>query len=85
VRCTVIAALVESIRRGRARPQSPTRPTPTLRSYSHFDLALEGAVRRFRPYVRATLALLYVRATLREIEPLLTDLVNQDPGGRTFL
>ena len=68
--------------RARRRAALPTRPTPNLaKAIHHFELALEGVSAESDPNVRATLARLYVRTNAYDKAiPLLTDLVNQEPG-----
>ena len=67
---------------GGARPRR--RPAPTTTSRRRFSTsrrALDGAVAEADPNVRATLARLYVRSSAYDKAiPLLTDLVNQEPG-----
>ena len=51
------------------------------KAISHLEPALDGAVGESDPNVRATLARLYVRSgAFDKAIPLLTDLVNQEPG-----
>lgn len=79
---TVYAALSETGQdagtRGRAADKADANRTTAIH---HFELALEGAVNESDPSVRASLARLYVRSGAYEKAiPLLTDLVNQEPG-----
>jgi tetratricopeptide (TPR) repeat protein len=79
---TVYAALSESgadpAARGRGANQADAN---VAKAIHHFELALDGAVAESDPNVRATLARLYVRGSAFEKAiPLLTDLVNQEPG-----
>jgi tetratricopeptide (TPR) repeat protein len=79
---TIYAALSESTpeaaARGRRAPQADANLT---KSIHYFEVALEGAVAESDPNVRATLARLYVRSgAFEKAIPLLTDLVNQEPG-----
>jgi len=75
---TIYAALSESGQGGRGADQAEANLTKAIH---HFELALEGAVAESDPNVRATLARLYIRNNSYEKAiPLLTDLVNQEPG-----
>jgi tetratricopeptide (TPR) repeat protein len=78
---TVYAALSESgqpAARGRSADQADANLAKAIR---HFETALDGAVAESDPNVRATLARLYVRSNVYDKAiPLLTDLVNQEPG-----
>jgi tetratricopeptide (TPR) repeat protein len=78
---TVYAALSESgqpAARGRGADQADANLAKAIR---HFETALDGAVAESDPNVRATLARLYVRSNAYDKAiPLLTDLVNQEPG-----
>ena len=77
------AALVgEQPGRRSARPRRTRRPTRNLaKAIQHLEPALDGAVAESDPNVRATLARLYVaRGAYDKAIPLLTDLVNQEPG-----
>jgi tetratricopeptide (TPR) repeat protein len=75
---TVYAALSESSQGGRGADQAEANLTKAIH---HFELALEGATAESDPNVRATLARLYIRNNAYEKAiPLLTDLVNQEPG-----
>jgi tetratricopeptide (TPR) repeat protein len=78
---TVYAALSESgqpAARGRGPDQADANLAKAIR---HFEMALDGAVAESDPNVRATLARLYVRSNAYDKAiPLLTDLVNQEPG-----
>jgi len=75
---TVYAALSESSQGGRGADQAAANLTKAIH---HFELALEGATAESDPNVRATLARLYIRNNAYEKAiPLLTDLVNQEPG-----
>src|SRR3954468_6171147 len=79
---TVYAALAESAPDPAARGRGGDKTDANLaRAIGHFETALEGAVAESDPNVRATLARLYVRSSAYEKAiPLLTDLVNQEPG-----
>jgi tetratricopeptide (TPR) repeat protein len=79
---TVYAALVESSQSPAAPGRGADKTDANLaKAIHHFELALEGAVAESDPNVRATLARLYVSANAYEKAiPLLTDLVNQEPG-----
>jgi tetratricopeptide (TPR) repeat protein len=75
---TVYAALSESTQGARGADQAGANLTKAIH---HFELALEGAAAESDPNVRATLARLYIRNNAYEKAiPLLTDLVNQEPG-----
>jgi tetratricopeptide (TPR) repeat protein len=79
---TIYAALSESSRdpgaRGRGANQADANLAKAIR---YFEVALEGAVAESDPNVRATLARLYVQSgAYAKAIPLLTDLVNQEPG-----
>jgi tetratricopeptide (TPR) repeat protein len=78
---TVYAALSENgqpAARGRGADQADANLAKAIR---HFEMALDGAVAESDPNVRATLARLYVRSNAYDKAiPLLTDLVNQEPG-----
>ena len=79
---TVYAALSESTSDPAGRGRGADAAEASLaKAIRHFELALEGAVAESDPNVRATLARLYVRsAAFDKAIPLLTDLVNQEPG-----
>src|SRR3954454_6548366 len=79
---TVYAALSESTQDSATRGRGADRADANLtRAIHHFERALEGAVAESDPNVRATLARLYVRSgAFDKAIPLLTDLVNQEPG-----
>jgi tetratricopeptide (TPR) repeat protein len=79
---TVYAALVESGQSPAGRGRGADKTDANLaKAIHHFELALEGAVAESDPNVRATLARLYVSANAYDKAiPLLTDLVNQEPG-----
>jgi tetratricopeptide (TPR) repeat protein len=79
---TVYAALVESSQAPAGRGRGADKTDANLaKAIHHFELALEGAVAESDPNVRATLARLYVSANAYDKAiPLLTDLVNQEPG-----
>jgi tetratricopeptide (TPR) repeat protein len=79
---TIYAALSESSQEPAARGRGADKADANLpRAIRHFELALDGAVAESDPNVRATLARLYVRSGAYEKAiPLLTDLVNQEPG-----
>ncbi len=67
---------------GGARPRRRARPTPTSRRrFSTSSRRSTAPVAESDPNVRATLARLYVRSDAYDKAiPLLTDLVNQEPG-----
>ena len=79
---TVYASLSESSQDPNQRGRGADRAAANLaKAIHHFELALDGAVAESDPNVRATLARLYVRnSTYEKAIPLLTDLVNQEPG-----
>jgi tetratricopeptide (TPR) repeat protein len=80
---TVYAALSESSQDPAAGGRGANRDGDAnlAKAIQHFELALEGAVAESDPNVRATLARLYVRSNgYDKAIPLLTDLVNQEPG-----
>ena len=79
---TVYAALSESSQEPAARGRGADKADANLaRAIGHFETALDGAVAESDPNVRATLARLYVRSNAYDKAiPLLTDLVNQEPG-----
>ncbi len=75
---TVYAALSESTQGARGANQADEN---LKKAIHHFELALEGVTAESDPNVRATLARLYVRSNAYDKAiPLLTDLVNQEPG-----
>jgi tetratricopeptide (TPR) repeat protein len=75
---TVYAALSESTQGARGANQADDN---LKKAIHHFELALEGATAESDPNVRATLARLYVKSNAYDKAiPLLTDLVNQEPG-----
>jgi tetratricopeptide (TPR) repeat protein len=79
---TVYAALSESSQDPSAGGRAADKPDANLaKAIHHFELALEGVSAESDPNVRATLARLYVRTNAYDKAiPLLTDLVNQEPG-----
>ena len=79
---TVYAALSESSQEPAARGRGADQADANLaKAIQHFETALDGAVAESDPNVRATLARLYVRSNAYDKAiPLLTDLVNQEPG-----
>jgi tetratricopeptide (TPR) repeat protein len=79
---TVYAALSESSQDPAARGRAAAQADANLaKAIQHFEAALDGAVAESDPNVRATLARLYVRSNAYDKAiPLLTDLVNQEPG-----
>src|SRR3954465_12456641 len=79
---TVYAALAESAADPAARGRGGDKADANLaRAIQHFETALEGAVAESDPNVRAALGRLYVRSSAYDKAiPLLTDLVNQEPG-----
>jgi len=78
---TVYAALAEAAKetaRGRAAASSDENVAKAIR---HLEIAADKSGGESDPNVRATLARLYVRAgSFDKAIPLLTDLVNQEPG-----
>jgi len=79
---TIYAALSETTRED-ARPRAANRGDENLtKAIHHFELATDkSGGGEADPNVRATLARLYVRAAMYDKAiPLLTDLVNQEPG-----
>jgi len=78
---TIYAALSETTREN-ARGRAANRPDENLtKAIHHFELASDKSGGEADPNVRATLARLYVRAAMYDKAiPLLTDLVNQEPG-----
>jgi tetratricopeptide (TPR) repeat protein len=79
---TIYAALSESTRDPAARGRGANQADGNLaKAIRYFEVALEGAVAESDPNVRATLARLYVQSgAYAKAIPLLTDLVNQEPG-----
>ena len=79
---TVYAAMSESSQEPRTRGRGADRTDANrAKAIHHFELALEGSLAESDPSVRATLARLYVRASeFEKAIPLLSDLVNQEPG-----
>ncbi|MCU1382207.1 MAG: hypothetical protein JWL71_904 [Acidobacteria bacterium] len=79
---TIYAALAESAQDPAAPGRGGDKTDANLsKATQYFEAALEGAVAESDPNVRATLARLYVRSgTYDKAIPLLTDLVNQEPG-----
>jgi tetratricopeptide (TPR) repeat protein len=79
---TVYAALSESGQQPAGRGRGADQADANLaKAIQHFEKALDGAVAESDPNVRATLARLYVRSNAYDKAiPLLTDLVNQEPG-----
>ena len=80
---TVYAALSESSqdRRRAAAARRQRRREPREGDSATSRRAIDGAVAESDPNVRATLARLYVRSNAYDKAiPLLTDLVNQEPG-----
>src|SRR4051812_3866228 len=79
---TVYAALAESAADPASRGRGGDKADANLaRAIQHFETALDGAVAESDPNVRATLARLYVHSSAYDKAiPLLTDLVNQEPG-----
>lgn len=79
---TVYAALSESSQETATRGRgADTTDASLAKAIHHFEVALEGALAESDPSVRATLARLYVRSrAFEKAIPLLTDLVNQEPG-----
>jgi tetratricopeptide (TPR) repeat protein len=77
----VYAALAESARPNGAR-QPANRPDDNVtKAIQHLEAALERPAGDTDPNVRATLARLYVRSgAYAKAIPLLSDLVNQEPG-----
>ena len=80
---TIYAAMSESgqDQNGRARGGADQSAANLTKAIRYFETALDGAVAESDPNVRATLARLYVaNGTFAKAIPLLTDLVNQEPG-----
>jgi tetratricopeptide (TPR) repeat protein len=79
---TIYAALSESSQEPAGRGRGAAQADANLaKAIQHFEAALDGAVAESDPNVRATLARLYVRSNAYDKAiPLLTDLVNQEPG-----
>src|SRR3954471_5004614 len=79
---TVYAALSESSQDPAAGGRTADKGDANLtKAIHHFELPLEGVSAESDPNVRATLARLYVRTNAYDKAiPLLTDLVNQEPG-----
>ncbi len=79
---TVYAALSESTPDKTPRSRAGGSADENLtKAIQHFELAMAGAVAETDPNVRATLARLLVRSgAYAKAIPLLTDLVNQEPG-----
>ncbi len=78
----VYAALSETPRDDAPRPRGGnTEDENVTKAIHHLELALDRAAGEADPNVRATLARLYVRHSAYEKAiPLLSDLVNQEPG-----
>ncbi|HMC78307.1 MAG TPA: tetratricopeptide repeat protein [Vicinamibacterales bacterium] len=78
----VYAALSETPRDDAPRPRGGnTADENVTKAIHHLELALDRAAGEADPNVRATLARLYVRNSAYEKAiPLLSDLVNQEPG-----
>jgi tetratricopeptide (TPR) repeat protein len=79
---TVYAALSESSQDPASAGRGADKADANIaKAIHHFELALEGVAAESDPNVRATLARLYVRTNAYDKAiPLLTDLVNQEPG-----
>jgi tetratricopeptide (TPR) repeat protein len=79
---TVYAALSEAAREtSRGRGAANRADENLAKAIQHLELAADKSAGEADPNVRATLARLYVRAgTYDKAIPLLTDLVNQEPG-----
>jgi tetratricopeptide (TPR) repeat protein len=78
----VYATLAESGRRNGARAQTAATQTENIaKAIQHLEKAVDRSNGEPDPNVRATLARLYVAAgTFDKAIPLLTDLVNEEPG-----
>jgi tetratricopeptide (TPR) repeat protein len=79
---TVYAAMSEAAREtSRGRSTANRADENLAKAIEHLELAADKSAGEADPNVRATLARLYVRAgTYDKAIPLLTDLVNQEPG-----
>jgi tetratricopeptide (TPR) repeat protein len=79
---TVYAAMSEAAREtSRGRSAANRADENLAKAIQHLELAADKSAGDADPNVRATLARLYVRAgTYDKAIPLLTDLVNQEPG-----
>ena len=79
---TIYAALSESASdNARGSRRAGASDENLAKAVGHFETAMAGAVAESDPNVRATLARLYVRSgAFAKAIPLLTDLVNQEPG-----
>ena len=80
---TIYAALSESagVSAPRARAGAPVTDENLAKAIRHLELATNGAIGQVDSNVRATLARLYVRSgAYDKAIPLLTDLVNEEPG-----
>ncbi len=80
---TIYAALSESQDNAprQSRGRGPQADENLTKAIGYFETAIDGVVAETDPNVRATLARLYVRGgQYAKAIPLLTDLVNQEPG-----
>ena len=78
---TIYAALSESGQDAAGGRGADHGDVNLAKAIRYFEVALDGAVAEADPNVRATLARLYVRSgAYAKAIPLLTDLVNQEPG-----
>jgi tetratricopeptide (TPR) repeat protein len=78
---TIYAALSESGGTSASRTRAGTADENVAKAIRHLELATDRVTGQIDPNVRATLARLYVRSGAYEKAiPLLTDLVNQEPG-----
>jgi len=79
---TIYAALSESSSENALRGRAAAAADENLaKAIRHLEAATEGAAGQVDPNIRATLARLYVRSgAYDKAIPLLTDLVNQEPG-----
>src|SRR5262249_25703660 len=79
---TVYAAMSEAAREtARGRANAARADENLAKAIQHLELATDKSAGEADPNVRATLARLYVRASsFDKAIPILTDLVNQEPG-----
>ena len=78
---TIYAALSESTGAGAPRARAGAVDENVAKAIRHLELATDRVTGQIDPNVRATLARLYVRSgAFDKAIPLLTDLVDQEPG-----
>jgi len=78
---TIYAALSESTGAGAPRGHAGAADENVAKAIRHLELATDRVTGQIDPNVRATLARLYVRSgAFDKAIPLLTDLVDQEPG-----